>query len=540
MFADNYNRTFSVRDFSVARFSSFAGPGVRPMPMTLSQIEEHVYNEDVYIEVNNQDRTAFVEWEGLEVANILTRQVDTASFSFKYKYGDDFTVAVNDNIKIYDSGYLIFQGIVTNCRKTHVSGRMLRVDVSAADYTRELDNRVVAQTYTSRTAQEIIQDIILRYAPQFDTRFVYAPVTINKVQFTYQPVSKCLEELADMIGYDFWVDEHKYLHFNQASTLQAPFELNDENGSYVRGSLSFEDDIAQLRNSVYLRGGNEIGTSTSFQENGDANKKTFPLGYHFSDIPTVTVGGVAKTVGRNNVDNSASYDCMWDPTGDFVIFASAPGAGSSVVVTGTPLYPILLTLPERTSVAQYGERQIVIIDKTITTRAAGRQRALAELIRYADALISAKFVTRIRGLKAGEVMTVDSDLFNKSGQYVITEVRTRPWTPTQMEYEVTLVSTKLVEIVDLLGKMLRDKLKDQEYASNESFDPVEVVFEDIAISDEVTATVGGSVVTVEEITVDDDVTVQALDFGIEFVWGPHVPGVDNHRLLVWDRSYFES
>lgn len=536
MLAENYNRTFSVRDFAGTRFSSFAGPGVRSLPMSL--VTDHLYNADVYIEVNNQDRTAFVEWEGLEVANILTRQVDTATFSFKYKYGDSFTIAVNDNIKVYDSGYMIFQGIVTNCRKTHVSGRMLRVEISACDYTRELDNKVVARTYTALTAQQIITDIILRYAPQFDTRFVYAPVTINKIQFTYQPVSKCLEELADMIGYDFYVDEHKYLHFNQASTQQAPFELNDDNGSYVRGSLIFEDDIAQLRNSVYLRGGNEVALSASFQENGDASKKTFTLGYHFSAIPTVTVGGVAKTVGTNNVDATASFDCMWDPTGDFVVFAAAPGSGVSVVVTGTPLYPILLTLPERTSVALYGERQIVIIDKTITTRSAGRQRALAELLRYSEALVSARFTTYTRGLKAGEVMTVDSTLFGKDGQYVVTEVRTKPWTPTQMQYEVTLVSTKLVEIVDLLGKMLRDKLKDQEYASNESFDPVEVVFEDITITDTPTATVGGSVTTTETVTTGETVTVQALDFGITFVFGPFVPiGGDNRRVFSCDISY---
>lgn len=536
MLAGNYNRTFSVYDFPVARFSSFAGPGVRSVPMSIA--DEHYYDSDIYIEVNNQDRTSFVEWRTLEVANILTRQVDTASFSFNYKNGDEFSIAVNDNVKIYDSGYMIFQGIVTNVRKKHVSGQMLSVFIQCADFTRELDNKVVAQTYTALTAQQIIQDIILRYAPQFDTRYVYAPVTINKIQFTYQPVSKCLEELADMIGYDFYVDEHKFLHFNQAATIPAPFQLMDDNGTYVRGSLTFEDDIAQLRNSVYLRGGNEVGLSTPYQANGDGNQKTFTLGYHYSAIPTVTVGGVSKTIGTNNVDATASYDCMWDPTGDFVVFATAPGAGVSVVITGTPLYPILLTYPERGSVALYGERQIVIIDKTITSRSGARQRALAELVRYSEALVSATFLTRTRGLKAGQVLTVDSDLFGKSDDYVITEVRTKPWTPTTMEYEVTLVSTKLVEIVDLLGKMLREKLKTQDYSSNESFDPVEVVFEDVTATDAVTVSVGGSVTTAETVTPSDAVTVQALDFGITFVFGPFIPiGGDNRRVFVCDLSY---
>lgn len=537
MLARNTARTFSIDDFAVARFNQFAGPGVRFLPLSIE--DEHLYNEDVYIEIEHRDRTRYVEWEGLEIANILTRQVDTATFAFKYKRGDDFTVAVNDNVRVYDQGYLIFQGIATNVKKSHVSADMVRVEVACVDYTRELDNKVVAQTYEGVTAQVIIQDIILRYAPQFDTRFVYAPHIINKIQFTYEPVSKCLEQLADMLGYDFWVDQNKYLHFIQINTTGAPFELRDDNGTYVRGTLTFEDDIAQLRNSVLLRGGNQIGDPTPFQENGDGNKKTFTLGYHFSEKPTVTVNAVDQTVGTNNVDNPANFDCLWDPTGDFVVFAIAPPDTQAVVVTGTPLYPILMRYPERVSIAAFGERQIVIIDKTITTRDGARQRALAELLRYANALVSANFITYQRGLKAGQLLTVNSSLFDKSGEYIITEVRTRPWTKTRMQYEVTLVSTKLIDIVDLLGKMLREKLKEQDYSANESFDPAEALFEDMVAGEEVTVSLGGSVTTNETVTAGETVTVRALNFGWTTVWGLWTPDATNKRGLNWDRSTWQ-
>ena len=527
-------RTFSIDDFAVARFNKFAGPGVRFLPLSIA--DPHLYNANVYIEIEHQDRTPFVEWQGLEIANILTRQVDTATFAFKYKQGDAFTVAVNNNICVYDRGYIIFQGIVTNVKKVHVSGRMIRVEVACVDYTRELDSKVVAQTYEGLTAQAIIQDIILRYAPQFDTRFVYAPHIINKIQFTYEPVSKCLEQLAGMLGYDFWVDENKYLHFIQVNTTGAPFALRDDNGTYVLGSLTFEDDIAQLRNSVFLRGGNELGAPTSFQENGDANKKTFPLGYHFSEKPTVTLNAVAQSVGTNNVDNSASFNCMWDPSGDFVVFAAAPGSGLPVVVTGTPLYPILMRLPERTSVALYGERQIVIIDKTITSRSGARQRALAELLQHANALVSANFTTYMRGLKAGQLISVNSTLFGKVGEYIVTEVRTRPWTKRLMQYEITLVSTKLMDIVDLLGKMLREKLKEQDYSANESFDPAEVVFEDVTFNEVITVSIGGTVTVNEGVTAGESVTVQALNFGSTTVWGVWTPDGTNKRGLNWNLS----
>lgn len=534
MLARKTARTFSVDDFAVGRFNKFAGPGVRFLPLSIA--DNHLFNANTYIEIDHVDRTAFVEPMTLEINNILTRQVDTASFSFKYKYGSSFDVAVNSNVRVYDAGYLIFQGIVTNVRKTHMSGRLVLAQISCVDYTRELDSKVVAQTYENVVAQDIVKDIILRYAPQFDTRYVYAPHIINKIQFTYEPVSKCLEQLADILGYDFWVDENKYLHFIQVNTTGAPFTLRDDNGSYVRGTLMFEDDINQLRNSVFLRGGNEIGASTSFQEVADGNKATFPLGYHFSVKPTVTVNAVSQTVGTNNQDNAASYNCMWDPTGDFVVFATPPTAGQAVVVTGTPLYPILMRLPERSSVALYGERQIVIIDKTITSRSGARQRALAELLRYANALVSATFTTYTRGLQAGQLMSVNSTLFGKSGDYIVTQVRTRPWTHTRMQYEVTLVSTKLMDIVDLLGKMLREKLKEQDYSANESFDPAEVVFEDMSFDEVISTRLGGTVTVNETMTNGESVTVQALNFGWTAVWGIWTPDSSNKRGLNWDRS----
>ena len=531
-----HRRDGGAAGFLSARFGSLTPPGVRLRPLPISF--PITYPSGIYVEVNNVDRSSSIEWNGMSIKNVLTRQVDTADFSLKVLPTDTFVVAVGDNIKVYDNGSLIFQGKVTRVRQAAIGAQTLkRLSVTAVDYTRELDNKVVAETYQSQTASFIIQDLLTKYCPQFTYNNVYAPITINYIRFSYQLMSECLQELADYTGYDWYVDQYKDVHFKLASTEGAPFDLTDTNGSYEVKTITVDDDISQLRNSIYLRGGDEITTSKTFSEVADGQKSVFNLGYHFSDTPTATLSGVAKTVGILGQDDPTSYDLLWDPTNDFVQFASTPAAAATVEVTGTPLNPILLYMPEPNSIAQHGERQYVIIDKTITTRAGARQRALAELYKYAQTVVSVRFVTLMSGLRAGQTIHMQSDLFDRDDDYIITQVDTTMRTSTTYQYNVTLVSTKLMDIIDLLSQMLTSKLKEQTYDTNEAFDPAFAILETSDISESVTAAVGGSVTTDETATMSESVTVQALDFGITYVLGPHVPGADNHRVIRLNKGH---
>jgi len=536
MYSTFQSRNGKVTDFRSARFGSLTPPGVRLRPLPISS--PIVYPAGIYIEVDNIDRSSSIEWSSLDVSNILTRQVDTADFSFKMLPSAAFSVEIGQNIKIYDSQDLIFQGKVTRVRKTALSAALLRVGVTCVDYTRELDNKVVAETYENQTAEFIIKDILTRYAPQFTDINVNAPITINFIRFSYQLVSECFQELAEMTGYDWYVDQYKDVHFRLSSSVTSPFDLLDTNGSYLMGSITFEDDISQLKNSIYLRGGDEIGLSQTYAEIADGDKLVFPLGYHFSALPTVTVNAVAKTVGTLGTDNALSFDCMWDPKNDFIQFATPPTVGETLEVSGLPLNPILLYLPERVSIAEHGERQYVIIDKTITTRAGARQRALAEILKYAQTVTSIRFTTLTSGLRAGQTMIVNTALFGIEGEYIVTQVSTSMRGPTQYQYDVTLISTKLMDIIDLLAQMLTSKLKEQTYDANESFDPTEVVFEEILTSESVTPQVGGDASVSETVSFGESVTKPGgtgLNFGTIFVAGPWVPSTTK-RVFNLERS----
>lgn len=529
---------FDRRDFIASRFGALTPAGVRLRPLPISFPIE--YQTATYIEVNNVDRSAFVEWQNFQVSNLLTKQIDTAEFSFKMTGSSSFSVTSGDTVKIYDSGSLIFQGIVSQVRKSHISADLIRVQCNCVDFTHELDSKIVAEIYTSQTASYIIKDIIQTYAPQFTVDNVDANQVINYIAFTYQTPSACLKQLAEMIGYEWWVDQYKDIHFKVAGAETAPFTLTDTNGSYLLGTLNVQDDISQIRNTIFLRGGNETGASQTYSKVADGTQLLFNPGYHFSAKPTVTVASVAKTVGIEGVDDAASFDCIWNSQRDYVLFKSAtkPAASAQVDISGLPINQILLKLPERTSVALYGERDFVIIDKTINTRDGARQRALAELIKYAEKLVSIQFTTLTKGLSAGQLMTATSGLFDLSGDYVITAVTTTAHTPTSFQYAVTLVSTRLMDIVDLLIKLLNTKEKTEIYNPNDQYMPTEIVFEDATIVEAITSATSADVTTTETATIGESVTLPGgtgLDFGTIFVAGPWTPSTTK-RVFNLDRS----
>ncbi len=527
-------RDFSVGDFGRARFGSFLGPGVRIRPLP---IKAPTYNTGIYIEVNSQDQTHFVEWQSLQVSNVLTRQVDTCQFSYKRTSASALNTAVGDRIKIYDTGSLIFQGVVTKIEKTQLSASLARVNVEASDYTFELDGKVVGKDYTSQTVNFIINDIILRYAPQFTTNGVNCPQTVNYVNFPYQPISSCLQELSDMVGYDWYVDENKDIHFGPATDNTAPFAITDTAGVYEQGTLQFKNDISQIRNTVFLRGGDETGAAQTYSKIADGTQKVFNCGYHFSAKPTVTNAAVSQTVGTLNVDDATLYQCMWDPTHDIIQFASAPTNGNTIAVTGTPLNPILLQLPSPSSVAAHGERDLTIIDKTLTTRAGARQRAMAELVRYADTLESGSFITLTKGLKAGMNLSINSSLLGISDSFVITQVATSMRSPTVFTYKVTFVSTKLMDYTDLMVKMLRSKLKEQKYSTNESFDPTSFQSEAATIGESAAASLSHNT-QAESTSSSDNASLAGgtgINFGTIFVFGPWAPS-STKRQFNFDRS----
>jgi hypothetical protein len=246
---------------------------------------------------------------------------------------------------------------------------------------------------------------------------------------------------------------------------------------------------------------------------GDGTTLAFKLPYRYDTKPTVTVGGASKTVGVDFLDNPASYDCLWNYQEKVLKFATAPASGD-VLVTGTPMIVVLVKASLGASIVANGTYEYVVVDKTIITKAAARQRAQAEMEDYGFAIKDASFETYVSGLRSGQKINIASTIRGLNQDFIITRVTSRMRTENAFAYEVECSTVRKTGIISFLQKQIGDTNKKVGVFKNEG----EII--DVAINIEDIDTYAGS----------DSILRAIIDSPPTWVTGPYYPTSDSDRL----------
>jgi len=353
----------------------------------------------------------------------------------------------------------------------------------------------------------------------FTINNVTATNTVNYMQFNYEQPSKVFQQIAETFNCDWYVDENKDIHFFVNTYTSAPFNLTDTGGYHIYDSLVIRKDIKNLRNSVIVRGGKYLGASTTETQNADGVKTTFLLAYQYNSI-SVTVAGVGKTVGIDFIDDPTLYDCLYNFNEKAIKFPSGskPTAGQAVAITGTPYIPVIVNVKEAISVANYGDYEYKIIDKSLNSKEGARDRAKAELAAWANTLNEGSFQTVTSGLNVGQTININSTLRGINTDYIISRIVSKMYTHDSMKHEVTLVTSATFGMVEFLQKLLMDKDKEIQINANEVTDEVTAVNEDIVITESTVISLVHNA-QAETITIGESCTVQALNYAVQFCAG---------------------
>lgn len=438
--------------------------------------------------INGIDRTSRVILGSLQKTDVINEKADTLHFSVR-KYGSGtFTPAINDAVELLDGGSTIFSGMILTVNISTEGHAVIRYDVDCVDGSREMDRVLVNEQYEDTTGDAILSDLVTNYAPGFTAANVDAPFAVKSVTFNRISVSDAIQKLAQMSGYSWYVDYDNDLHFFEKSTEPSPFDLTDTSENYIYDSLEVTEDLSQLRNRVFIKGGEAEGDARTESFDGDADKKFFKLSNKFSQLPAVTVGGVAQDVGVDFLDNEDDFDVFWNFNETYVRFKTAPAAGTNnISVTGTPLYPILVQVEDAASINQYGVYEFSKTDKTIKSKQEAFDFALAELEAYANKVSEGSFETYDSGLRSGQIINITSASRGVGEDFLIQRVSFRMESLTHGIYRVELATLRTVSIIDFLISQLKQGSRIIEEEANETLDKYAQIPEEIAISDSFTA-----------------------------------------------------
>lgn len=433
------------------------------------------------------DRSSSVNWRSLSIMSVLSKEVDQLEFMIRKTSGSKYVPTAGLEVTLEEDAIKIFGGVIVEIQEVVEAGILLSYKIRCKDYSHYLDRKLATKTYTGFESGDIITDLITTYTTGFTT--VNVPATspiIETMRFNYEQLTRALTKIADTIGWDWFVDPDKDIHFFNADSSVAPFNLTDTGDLFEWKSLEINQNIQQLRNVVFVRGGEYKKTIIEAQAidtyEAQAGQVTFPLAYRYDNI-TVKKNGVVQTVGIDNKDNLATKDALYNFTEKFITF-DPMSAGDDVVIYGDAYIPVIAQARDTDSITAYGEYQTVVIDKNITSIEEALLRARIELIKYSEGTYEASFRTKQTGLRVGQRITVTlSSNRSVTRTLKINRITGKADSSGTMEYTAFLVSSGQVTLHDIFIELLERDKQNIVIAPNEVIQALEILFDTFSVTD---------------------------------------------------------
>lgn len=408
------------------------------------------------------DRTNQIK--NLSITQGTTKEATTARLIVDH-FADKYLPEGEDEVEIYDgdpegSGIKIFGGFIVRVEQRLEQGPVLVYECDLKNRVYRLDYKLVNTTYEEETAHDIIEDIVANFSgPGITTTNVEDDATaeVKFISFNNLPPSEAIQRLADIFNKEWYIDPDGDIHFYSKFSEAAPFNLDDSSGKYIFDSLQIVEDFTQIRNSILVEGGEEKSTVEETEEfKGNGTQFTFQLSRKYTGI-SIEVEGVPQTVGIANVDSFDDYDVLYDFNTRSIQFPSnaPPADGDVIAVSGLYYFPIAVRFREAGSISKYGEREVLIQEKDLSSRTDAVARAAAEISAYAEKISEGSFQTYESGLRAGQKITITSTLRGISKQFVIQRLSGRILSPEKMLWTAEIVSVKTYELIDLLAQIVK-------------------------------------------------------------------------------------
>ncbi len=457
----------------------------------------------ITIKKNSVDITSSVK-PNMRLTRVLTKEVGRFEFTIE-NTPVKATCALGDQIDAYEGSTHIFGGTITDIENIVIGGILIGTKHTANDWSFRLNSKLVVKRYADMDPHDIIVDILSSFT---DGTFTHTNVqtagfNVASIVFNYEQVTTSIEKLAQQIGWEWYVDADKDVHFFPPNTVSnAPFNIDDTSGNQEWPTIDIDQNLQNMKNSVIVIGGTYMqtfdATTTHDVYQTDGVKSVFPLAYPYDAsnvaLPVtgdttmvVTLAGVAQTIGTDQVTDPGTVQVLYNDSGRFIRFTSVPTTGQTVKIYGNAKIPIVAQASSQEAITAYGEIQSAIIDSRISSIDEAQDRANAEIAQYGTPVYTVNFATLQPGLQVGQAIRIHSIIFNTDVTVNIKRIVSSSYSNTAWRHEVECVGTEKVSFVDLM-KFLLLQANAQTVVDSSTVLQVLISFtEDVTITDTVSA-----------------------------------------------------
>lgn len=472
------------------------------------------------------DISNLVNYKDCDIVQVLTKETGTAKMTINQPMGLSMPIPrIGDAVEIYDQSGLMFGGTLTESEPI-IAGLRIQWQLTYTDYSFAMDGTLVKKNYSGIDPSAIAIDIITSFCA--GTGIVAATVAdggfvqvgnfdVPTIQFNYQQPSKALQSLAKLIGWDWYIDPNKNLHFFLGDVDdgagggaagdggKAPIQIDALGGKtgadIFWNSLDIDLQITNMQNSVYVIGGSYLKTFTALNTidsyKTDGIQQSFPTSYAYTESTVeVTLNGVAQSVGiLNQVTDPSTVDVLYDSTNRNIQFtAGAPSSGQTILVFGNAQVPIVANARNAASIASYGVREGVIVDSKITSVQEALLRAQAQILQFGHPVYDLKVTTLVPGCRIGQTIIANIPAMGISSYpLVIKRVEATVFVPGangQLQYQLECIGSDNVTFTDLMTTVLQQEAAQNTLGADSVNENLEVVDEGITVTEVLTVTAG--------------------------------------------------
>lgn len=517
----------------------------------------------ITITINSVDRTGDVAQESLTISMNLSKSPSTLSFEME---GVKTPVPqTGQTVVLTENGVDLFKGTITERVDALSGGAMVpRYAFTCMDGFYEMDRILVTKAYNNTDAVAIVQDIVNNFMVGFTLEAPVTSPSVNTARFNYEQASRCITKIANEVGWDWYVDANNVIRFFPESDLVAPVTITDDAGTLEYRSLSFDQNVTELRNRIYVRGGrySDAISAEDAVDKYEANgiDQTFPLVYRYENVQ-ITVNGVVQTVGvdfinqsvdRENVlstgtttgttadklvNSGATFvadgvsigdqvknltddtfaivtavdsettlslnrdimisgeeyeirerlkDCLYNFQEKLVRFPEGTLLASDVVrVFGDAQIPLIVQAEDPESIATYGVREGIEIDKTIDSIEEAELLAFSRVDQWKEGSKEGSFRTRETGFIVGQNLTINSTKFGIDAVYKVNRVRGRMNGHDEMIYDIDFLKSGQTTFTDIVIGLIGKSREEIEISPNEVIQRFRKVDDAFSMSDEI-------------------------------------------------------
>ncbi len=352
-----------------------------------------------------------------------------------YTKGQTVTIKADD-----DTTYL-FGGVIDSAEPIKAAvtkGQGRYWHIVCADWHYLADKRLAKKVYTSQTAAYIAGDLFSSYLSTegCSSGDIDTGPTCDTVVFSYVPVSRALDVLAEKAGYWWRIDPEREFTFRARAANAAPFDI-DETTVIKKGSIKVKRAAPMYRNRQYVK---DMKFRTDLQterQYGDGEKRAFALPFPPVLEPTITIfragASSSQEVGIRGVEDG--WDFGWNKGDPIINHTTCSAAIASTDYVEVEYYgeyrgvvlsydaASIVTLKAREGLGGTGYVESVVSEPSLTSATQGFELAAQLLSKYSVLdPETVEFDVHADGLQPGQYINIVRDDYDLDDDYLIERV----------------------------------------------------------------------------------------------------------------------